>query len=453
MKLTLTMTAFVAAFLSLPIVAQEVPANSASDPTATAAEQQHSDQEHALPADPGHDDLGHEESDHEEPTHEKADHNDDENHDDENHDGEDGHEDEGAHDDEGGHDDEAGTVELDAAAMEIAGIEVNELTFQALPATVSAPGEIILDQYASADVTPLIDAVVVKRQARLGDEVEVGQSLVTLASVEVAEAQGDYRLAATEWNRVRKLGKSSVGAKRYTQSQVAFEQGRLTLRAYGLDDKQIKALSGRDLSGTLGQFDLVSPVVGTVLQDSFRLGERVEAGRRLFLIADESRVWIQANLSPIQSRGIEVGTTASVNMGQHWHTGKVVQRHHMLDEQTRTIPVRIAIEPGKEHHHAGEFVQVAIAIDSDNEETAPSTFVVTESALMRDDEGNWTVFVQIEDGHFRQVPIIRGASRGGQIAISGLAEGDVSGDLGCFFSSQLSSPRAALTFITTSRGL
>jgi len=193
---------------------------------------------------------------------------------------------------------------------------------------------------------------------------------------------------------------------------VSFEQARLTLSAYGLDDKQIQALAGRDLTGSLGQFDLVAPVAGTVLQDSFRLGERVEAGRQLFLIADESRVWVQANLSPVQAKGIEVGSVASVNLGEHWHNGKVIQKHHMLDEHTRTIPVRIAIEPGEEHHHAGEFVQVAIAVDAENAGGTASTFVVTESALMQDDQGSWTVFVEV-----------RGASRGGQIAISGFAEG------------------------------
>jgi len=196
----------------------------------------------------------------------------------------------------------------------------------------------------------------------------------------IAEAQGDYRLAANEWNRVKKLGKSTVGAQRYTKAQVSFEQARLTLSAYGLDDKQIKSLARRDLTGTLGQFDLVAPIAGTVLQDSFRLGERVDAGRQLFLIADESRVWVQANLSPAQAKGIEVGSTASVNLGEHWHNGKVIQKHHMLDEHTRTIPVRIAIELGEEHHHAGEFVQVAIAVDAQSSNRTPSTFVVTEVA-------------------------------------------------------------------------
>ena len=388
MKLSTTLTAIALATASALVVAQEEPTNSLTDQSKVVDTQSSHDHE----------------SEHNESDHSESDHS-----------------------------DEAGLIELSADAMKIAGVEVNVLTHQGLPATVSAPGEIILDQYASADVTPLIDAVAIKRHAQLGDEVTVGQSLITLASVEVAEAQGDYRLAANEWNRVKKLGKSTVGAQRYTKAQVSFEQARLTLSAYGLDDKQIQALAGRDLTGSLGQFDLVAPVAGTVLQDSFRLGERVEAGRQLFLIADESRVWVQANLSPVQAKGIEVGSVASVNLGEHWHNGKVIQKHHMLDEHTRTIPVRIAIEPGKEHHHAGEFVQVAIAVDAENAGGTASTFVVTESALMQDDQGSWTVFVEVKEGHFQQVPITRGASRGGQIAISGLAEGTRVVTTGAFY--------------------
>lgn len=402
MKLSITVTAVALATASALAVAQEELINSLTDQPKVV--ETHSDHDH-----------DHENPDHDESTHEQSGHN------------------ESDHSESDSHDDEAGLIELNADAMKIAGIVVNVLTHQGLPATVSAPGEIILDQYASADVTPLIDAVVIKRHAQLGDEVTIGQSLVTLASVEVAEAQGDYRLAANEWNRVKKLGKSTVGAQRYTKAQVSFEQARLTLSAYGLDEKQIKALAGRDLTGSLGQFDLVAPLAGTVLQDSFRLGERVEAGRQLFLIADESRVWVQANLSPAQAKGIEVGSTASVNLGEHWHNGKVIQKHHMLDEHTRTIPVRIAIEPGEEHHHAGEFVQVAIAVDAENAGGTASTFVVTESALMQDDQGSWTVFVEVKEGHFQQVPITRGASRGGQIAISGLAEGTRVVTTGAFY--------------------
>jgi cobalt-zinc-cadmium efflux system membrane fusion protein len=339
--------------------------------------------------------------------------------------------DESSHD-EAGHEEESeeGVVELSHESIRVAGIQIKKLTLEVLPDFISAPGEVQLDQYSSAEVTPLIDAVVIKRHARLGDEVEVGQSLVTLASVDVAAAQGELRIAATEWRRVRKLGQAAVSAKRFTEAEVAFEQARLKLSAYGLDNKQIEAVANRKLKGSLGQFDLSAPVAGTVLRDEFRVGQRIVAGQSLFLIADESQVWVEANLSPHQAKNIRIGIPVQVNMGGHWHNGSVIQKHHLLDEQTRTVPLRIAVEPNNEHHHAGEFVWVAIAIET---ATAEPTLVVPESALMQVDEGKWTVFVEFKEGHFKQTGVRRGPARGGKVPIKGIEEGSSVVMEGAFF--------------------
>ena len=319
------------------------------------------------------------------------------------------------------HEEEAGggIVELSAESIQAADIHVTILKAEFLPEIISAPGEIQLDQYRSAEVTPLIDAVVVKRHARLGDEVKAGQPLITLASIEVAAAQGELSIVANEWQRVRRLGKGVVSAKRFVQARVAYEQGRLKLRAYGLDNKQINAVVTRRMTVALGQFQLNAPVSGTVLRDEFRVGQRINAGHSLFLIADERKVWVEANLPPLQADHIEIGVSAQINIGGHWHGGKVIAKHHLLDEQTRTVRVRIGVAPRGEHHHAGEFVQVAIAAQGDN---AKPTLAVPESALVQDDEGNWTVFVELEPGYFKQTRIRRGTTRGKKIAIAGIAE-------------------------------
>ena len=332
----------------------------------------------------------------------------------------------GAHEDtpdgheEHGEEAEGGVVELSAESIQAADIHVTALKSELLPEFISAPGEIQLDQYRSAEVTPLIDAVVVKRHARLGDEVKAGQPLITLASIDVAAAQGELRIVANEWQRVRRLGRGVVSAKHFVQARVAYEQGRLKLGAYGLDNKQINAVVTRKMKVALGQFQLNAPVSGTVLRDDFRVGQRIKAGHSLFLIADERRVWVEANLPPLQADQIEIGVSARVNIGGHWHEGKVIQKHHLLDEQTRTVRVRIAVTPRGEHHHAGEFVQVTIAADADH---AEPTLAVPESALVQDDEGNWTVFVELNPGHFKQTRIHRGTARGKKIAISGIPEG------------------------------
>jgi len=365
--------------------------------------------------------------------HDESSHASEDDHDESSHATEDEHDehDESSHE-EAGHEDESeeGVVELSHESIRTAGIQIKTLTMEVLPEFISAPGEVQLDQYSSAEVTPLIDAVVIKRHARLGDEVEVGQALVTLASVDVAAAQGELRIAAAEWKRVQKLGQAAVSAKRFTQAEVAYEQARLKLSAYGLDNKQINAVASRSSKGSLGQFNLNAPVPGTVLRDDFRVGQRIDAGQSLFLIADESQVWVQANLSPHQAKNIRIGVPVRVNMGGHWHDGSVIQKHHLLDEQTRTVPVRIAVEPNNEHHHAGEFVQVEISIETESTE---SMLIVPESALMQDDEGSWTIFVEFKEGHFKQTGILRGPERGGKVPISGIEPGTSVVTEGAFF--------------------
>ena len=329
-----------------------------------------------------------------------------------------------------GEESEEGVVELSPESVHAADIHVTALKAEILPEVISAPGEIQIDQYRSAEVTPLIDAVVVKRHARLGDEVKAGQPLITLASIEVAAAQGELRIVANEWQRVRKLGRGVVSAKHYVRARVAYEQGRQKLGAYGLDNKQINAVVTRRMKVALGQFQLNAPVSGTVLRDDFRVGQRIKAGHSLFLIADERRVWVEANLPPLQADPIEIGAPARVKIGGHWDEGRVIQKHHLLDEQTRTVRVRIAVRPGDKHHHAGEFVQVAIAARVDH---AEPTLAVPESALVQDEEGNWTVFVELNPGHFKQTRIRRGTTRGKQIPISGIAEGTPVVTKGAFY--------------------
>jgi hypothetical protein len=52
---------------------------------------------------------------------------------------------------------------------------------------------------------------------------------------------------------------------------------------------------------------------------------------------------------------------------------------------------------------------------------------------MQDDEQNWTVFVEVNPGHFRQTVVNRGVARGARVAISGIEEGTVVVTQGAFF--------------------
>lgn len=314
------------------------------------------------------------------------------------------------------------TVTLKPGAETTAGIKVETIAPQTLARTVSAPGEVKSNDYRSVQITPRVPAQVVRRLAKLGDTVKAGQGLVTLSSVEVAEAQGEAQVKAREWARVRELGEAIVGGRRFLEARVAAEQARAKLIAYGLTPAE----AGK--SESLGQFTLVSPRAGTVLKDDFVEGERIEPGRAMFLIADESAVWIEANLSASDAGKVVEGGKARVKVDGQWLDGKVIQKHHLINETTRTIPVRIELMAAGDHIHNGEFVECRVEVGS-----LDNVMAVPNAALYQGSDGGWAVFVQKSATDYQRVPVTLKDDLGEQTIVEGLQAGAKVVSQGAFY--------------------
>ena len=266
--------------------------------------------------------------------------------------------------DHDGHGEEEGDGALEMTLDErtSAGVAVEAIARRTLSESVRLPGEVVSNAYRSARVTTRIPAQVVARHVRLGDHIEAGQRLLTLSSVEMAEAQGELIVADSEWRRVRSLGRDAVSGRRYTEAQVARQQAFGRVVAYGMTESQALALTQSDGAGTAtGVFDLLAPQAGTVLQDDFIIGELIEPGRVLINISDESVMWVEARTVPSAMPEFDDGARARVSLDRIvWLEGNVIQRHHLLDESTRTQGFRIEVDNADDRLHPGQFVEVEI---------------------------------------------------------------------------------------------
>lgn len=313
-----------------------------------------------------------------------------------------------------------GALRMSAAERRANGIVTMRVAVRDVTEVLTAPGEVRMNAYRSAQVTPRITAQVVARHARLGDAVKRGQHLVTLSSVAMAEAQGELFEADREWQRVKSLGREVVSDQRYIAAQVARQRGYATVLAYGMTPEHIEELLGkRNASAATGEFDLVSPQDGTVIRDDFVLGEVVEPGRVLFELTDESVLWVEAQLRPEDATGVTVGTPARVSRdGAYWLDGKVVQLHHRLDATTRTQSVRIEVENRSEKLHPGEYVEVAV------QTAAPTTRIAVPKEAVFLMQGAPTVF-KVEGDALHPQPVEIGITRSGWTEIkAGLVVGD-----------------------------
>jgi len=318
------------------------------------------------------------------------------------------------------HEEESGIPPMTLEQRQAMGILTQTVGKQLLADEVVAPAEVTVNRYRTAEVTPRITAQITHRHARMGEQVKKGQKLVTLSSVEMAEAQGQLLIADKEWRRVQKLGRKVVSEKRFVTAQVDHQQAYAKVLAFGMTEAQVKALlKQEDVSKATGTFDLLSTQMGTVLSDDFVLGRVVEPGQVLMEISDESRLWVEAKLAAEMAGRIEIGTPVRVSSDERqWVSGQVVQIHRRMDKTTRTLAVRIELDSSEAGLRPGQFVKSAIQIAAGE----PVVAVPKEAVLLL--QGDYVVF-KPEGEEIHPAPVERGVTRGHWTEIkAGLAEGD-----------------------------
>lgn len=319
------------------------------------------------------------------------------------------------------HEEEEASLVFTPQELDAAGISIASVSVQSLKETLRLPAEVQTNAYQTAHVTPRIQAQIKTRHVQLGDQVETRQPLVTLSSVAMAEAQGDLIVADTEWQRVSSLGRQAVGERRYVEAEVARQQALARVLAYGMQEQQaLDLLKSGKAAKAVGDFELLSPLSGTVLMDSFVTGELIEPGRVLFEISDESVLWVEAALRPNDLASIEIGGPARVSInGSDWFNGSVVQLHHQLNETTRTQAVRIAVENISDSLHPGQFAEAEITTG-----TGESKMAIPSSALTIF-KGVPIVFKLEEGSEFHPTPVEAGQVIGDWTEIrAGLETGD-----------------------------
>ena len=318
-------------------------------------------------------------------------------------------------------DGQSSVVTMTTGEREAAGVVVRTVTTRELPETMRVPGEVTVNAYRSTSVTPRVTAQIVARHVHLGERVELGQRLVTLSSVEMAEAQGALVVADQEWKRVKSLGKEAVSERRYTEAQIAQQLALAKVLAYGMTEEQATALTGSgNANKANGEFDLLAAQHGTIIHDDFVVGELIEPGRILFELSDESILWVHAQINPNEVPHTDAITTVRISPdGRSWLEGKVLPGYYQVDEITRTQPVRIEIKNEDNSLHPGEFVEVELVINTE----LPVLAVPTQSLTLID--GVLKVFVFKHEDEFHAEKIETGPSVGDwTVVLSGLADGE-----------------------------
>ena len=290
------------------------------------------------------------------------------------------------------HDNESQLLSFSAEQMQMADIEVAQLTPQYMDKRLYAPGEVQANGYTSYVVSPRVESVIVRRHAILGEHVEQGQALVTLFSEDVAQAQALYRISYADWQRAKKVSKDVISESQLLSTQTNYIAAFSRLKAYGLSEQAI-ALVAEDNSSALGEYTLKAERSGSVLFDDFQQGQRVSAGDAIMVLTDEHELWVEARLAANNSMPLTKGTKAQVillgsQQGESSsYQAQVIQQAHTIDPKTRTRIVRLKVKNTNHQLHPGLFVDVYFSLL-----TKKPVLVVPETALLRGGDGDWLIY-------------------------------------------------------------
>ncbi len=310
-----------------------------------------------------------------------------------------------------------------------------------LESPLALTGEIRFDERRVTHLAPSTEAMVRSVKVSLGQRVRAGEPLVELESVALGEAQSQYLEAQGTLELARRSAERSEGLhqeriaseKEWLQARGEHEAAAIRARAarekllrLGLSPAEVEALPARGGGAGRGALVLRAPASGVVLEMHAVPGELVRPDQSILTVGDLSALWLWADLYEDQlgrvlaaeRSTLRAGVTVKAFPGEVF-PGTVDFVGPTMDEKTRTVKVRIAVQNGAGRLRAGMFAAVELYLPGDQEALAlPRGAVLT-------DEGRSFVFVHQQGEYYLRRPVETGRASVDWVEVRrGLAGGE-----------------------------
>jgi Cu(I)/Ag(I) efflux system membrane fusion protein len=308
-----------------------------------------------------------------------------------------------------------GVVMIDDARRQLIGVRTDPVVLAPMRKDFRVVGHVAYDESSLADVNLKVHGWITKLYvSQTGQKVTRGQTLLSLYSPELYNAEQDFLLAAQ--------GAATplvppVGGPNRTETLARAARQRLHL--LGLEDAQIDALAKR---GTPSEsVPVAAPASGFIIEKNVVEGASVDAGMRLYRIAALTKVWIEAQVYEGDLAHVHTGQPASVTLDYlpgRSYDANVAYVYPYLDPQTRTAQVRLELANKDLDLKPGMFASVTLGADLGPRVQVPSAAIVYTGPRR-------LVFVDLGHGRFRPEEVSVGAESNGMYEVlSGLQPGD-----------------------------
>ena len=292
--------------------------------------------------------------------------------------------------------------------------------------TIEAPATVDFDNDQATSVVSPFTGPVTSIFVALGQHVAKGQPLAAVASADVANAVAAYRKAAVASANARRVAAADrdLAAHNGISEREAAQAQTDAASAEADRVAALRALASIGASPASGLNGIIrAPVSGVIADKTVTPGQLLQAGSTAaFTVANLSRVWVLAQISPSDLASVGVGDTATIDPrnGTGPFHGTVQNIGASVDPDTRGIVARI-VAP-----NPGGLLKKQMYVDASIESGRVSTgLLVPVSAVLRDDENLPFVYIALPDGSFARRHVTLGYRDSQNYDVtSGLAGGE-----------------------------
>ncbi len=306
-------------------------------------------------------------------------------------------------------------ITIDAGRRQMIGVRTGVVQRKAVVRNIRAVGRVEYDEKRLSSVNlkvgGWIEELFIKSS---GEEVRRGDGLFSLYSPELVEAQRNYLLAS---KALAPAGSPASGSDEMLRTTLRSVRERLLL--LDLSEEQIRELDSKQEVPRLTT--IVSKFDGVVTKRNVVRGTSIEPGRELYELADLSIVWVLADVYEYELPLVHVGLEARVQLSSQpseVYTGKVTFVYPYLNQETRTVRVRVEVANPERKLKPGMYATAFIAAE------LGERLVVDDQAVLETGTRQ-IVFVDLGDGHLEPRDVQVSEYADGQALIdSGLSEGE-----------------------------
>lgn len=210
-----------------------------------------------------------------------------------------------------------------------------------------------------------------------------------------------------------------------TAKVVSTLEGRLIKLNYDLND-HVKAGDVVALVQTpelLGKpLEVKAPIDGVITERKSTAGESIAKDTEIYMISDPADLWVLAEIKERDIGQVKIGQAASFTVlaypDESFH-GKVVRIGNRIEEESRTLEVRIEVNNADGRLKPGMFADVEIVTT-----VQENVLLISDSALQTEGD-NQIVFVALTEGKFEKRVVKTGMEQHGRLeVINGVKRGE-----------------------------